>query len=86
MYEWRKMNAEQRRSVLEERRLKQLPWHGPPHFGTETDYYHISAACYEHSSIVSSIARLTDVSSPLRFEETTKSFLRSVPRAKRREF
>lgn len=65
MYEWRKMNAEQRRSVLEERKLKRLPWHGPPHFGTETDYYHISAACYQHSSIVSSITRLTEFESDL---------------------
>lgn len=65
MYEWRKMSAGERRLVLKDRKLKRLPWHAPPHFGTETEFYHISAACYEHASILNSSSRLTDFESDL---------------------
>ena len=59
MYEWRKMSAEQRRAVMQERKMKHLPWHAPRHFGVDKDYYHISAACYEHAPILNSSSRLT---------------------------
>lgn len=65
MYEWRQLSEEQRKDVLRERKLKHLPWHAPPHFGTEEDYYHISAACYEHAPILDSISRLTEFESDL---------------------
>jgi len=52
MYEWRKMTTAQRQEVLESRKQKKHPWHSPPHRVGETDYYHISAACYEHKPII----------------------------------
>ena len=52
MYEWRKMTTEQRQHVLQLRKQNHHPWHSPPHRVGKTDYYHISAACYEHKPII----------------------------------
>ncbi len=52
MYEWRKMTIEQRHNALQLRKQKHHPWHSPPHRVGETNYYHISAACYEHKPII----------------------------------
>ncbi len=65
MYEWRKMSRAQRSEVLRSRQQCRLPWHSPPHFGTDTDLYHISAACYEHREIIASPERLTTLESAL---------------------
>jgi|SRR5271154_1070318 len=48
MYDWRRMSAEQRNEVLEHRQRQRLPWHGPPHYSSDSDYYLITAACFEH--------------------------------------
>jgi putative transposase len=62
MYDWRKMNVEDRAHALEVRRARQLPWHSPPHLDLEgTHQYLISAACYEHSSIIGkNLDRMTE--------------------------
>ena len=53
MYNWRKMTLEQRNHVLSLRKQCRLPWHGPPHVVSDTTtLYHITAACYEHVSII----------------------------------
>lgn len=46
------MSAEDRRIVLRERRLQQVPWHGPPHYESDSQVYLITAACYEHRHII----------------------------------
>ena len=50
-YNWRQMSAEQRADVLQRRQLAAQPWHGPPH-GLESHWYHLSAACYEHVTVI----------------------------------
>jgi putative transposase len=53
MYDWRSMTSEERERALELRRARQLPWHSPPHLDLEGNHeYLISAACYEHASII----------------------------------
>jgi putative transposase len=48
IYCWRRMTPDQRKAALEHRRENQLPWHGPPHYVSESGLYLITAACYEH--------------------------------------
>ena len=53
MYAWRQMTPAQREAAVQERQLRGMPLHGPPHF--ESDYarlYHLTAACYEHRAIL----------------------------------
>jgi putative transposase len=52
MYNWRKINNSQREELLNLRKLQKHPWHGPPHRKSSSDYYHITAACYEHKNII----------------------------------
>ena len=52
MYEWRKMTHAQRQALLAWRKHQRLPWHRPPHDHSGEGAYHISAACYEHASII----------------------------------
>jgi putative transposase len=52
MYFWRQMTPEQRESTLEERKRHTRPWHGPPHYASESSLYLLSAACYEHQPII----------------------------------
>lgn len=53
MYDWRKMTKEERARVMELRRLRHFPKHSPPHLDLAGDRrYLISAACYEHASII----------------------------------
>ena len=53
MYKWRKLTETERSEILNERKSRGLPWHRPPHLeflGPVT--FIITAACYEHSSII----------------------------------
>jgi putative transposase len=53
MYNWRKLSAEEKASVLTQRKGRKLPWHSPPHLdfaGTFT--FIITAACYEHAHLI----------------------------------
>ncbi len=52
MYQWRRMTPEQRREALTERQRRNLPWHGPPHYATESGHYLMTAACYEHRPVI----------------------------------
>jgi putative transposase len=51
MYAWRKMTPKMCEEVLAMRKLHGQPWHGPPH-GLEKHWHHISAACYNHQTIL----------------------------------
>jgi putative transposase len=54
------MSAAERDEVLRTRQSRQLPWHSPPHYSHEAGLYHLTAACYEHRSIIGhSPARMT---------------------------
>ncbi len=65
MYEWRKMTQSQRDDILHLRKQCRHPWHSPPHFGTEPNLYHITAACYEHAHILDNPDRLSTFESNL---------------------
>ena len=53
MYEWRRMTAEQKASILKLRQSQRRPWHSPPHLDLEADLqYLVTAACYEHAAII----------------------------------
>lgn len=52
MYRWRKMTPEQRQAALDYRQQHQLPLHAPPHYTRDSGLYLITAACYEHKSII----------------------------------
>jgi putative transposase len=62
MYDYRKMTEEERKRVVEYRRRRGAPWHSPPHWDLGiSDKYLITAACYEHKSIIGkSPSRLTE--------------------------
>ena len=50
MYEYRKLSAEQRTQLVEERLARGFPPHSPPHFTDQPGHYLLTAACYEHRS------------------------------------
>ncbi len=52
MYNWRKMNQEQRLSLLKLRKSQDTPWHSPLHVQGDKTRFHITAACYEHKNII----------------------------------
>jgi putative transposase len=55
MYAWRQMSEGMRDDVLEQRKLRQRPWHSPPHWASDrANRYMVTAACYEHRPIISS--------------------------------
>lgn len=65
MYDYRKMTEEERAKALADRKLLRRPWHAPPHFGQDQGIYLISAACYEHRSVMGTDARRTEWQSML---------------------
>jgi putative transposase len=52
MYLWRRMTPKRREATLEERKRYPRPWHGPPHYASESNLYLLSAACYEHQPVI----------------------------------
>ncbi|WP_425615343.1 hypothetical protein NA78x_005258 [Anatilimnocola sp. NA78] len=52
MYRWRQLTPEQRQAALLERQNHRLPWHGPPHYESESQLYLVTAACYEHRPLI----------------------------------
>jgi putative transposase len=52
MYRWRKLSQEDQASLLQARQVMQRPWHSPPHFVEGPALFHLTAACFEHASIV----------------------------------
>ena len=64
--------------MLAERKQLKLPWHTPPHFGTEPTLYLLTAACYEHHQILSSEARRDEwLGRLLRMEDELDADLRA---------
>jgi putative transposase len=65
MYRWREMTPQQRQEALEFQSHR-LPWHGPPHYESESEVYLITAACYEHRPIIGTTsARMAEFESEL---------------------
>jgi putative transposase len=60
MYDYRKLTVEQREAVVEQRKRRGLPWHGPPHLQAPDEYRIVTGACYEHRKILSSTDRLAE--------------------------
>jgi putative transposase len=52
MYDWRKLSTDKQQALLSWRRRLRRPWHSPPHFEEGPGSYHLTAACYEHESII----------------------------------
>jgi len=52
MYEWRKLNKEEQKELLEYRKANKKPWHTPLHIQGNKSYFLITAACYEHKPII----------------------------------
>ena len=51
MYNWREMTEDQRAYVLQLRKLRKAPWHGPPHWSfNDPTTCMVTAACYEHAA------------------------------------
>jgi putative transposase len=51
-YRWRSLTEQQRRDLVALRRQQKLPWHSVPHRVGDTDYYMVTAACYDHKPII----------------------------------
>jgi len=67
MYDYRKMTPAQRREAVEYRRLRERPWHSPPHWEFQgLLQFTISSACYEHQHIIGlTPERMTECESTL---------------------
>jgi putative transposase len=53
MYRWRRASKSDRDAILKERRRRNHPSHSPAHIASDqTDYYMITAACFEHRPII----------------------------------
>ena len=53
MYNWRKLNEEQRNELMLNRKTHRYPMHSPPHFSfSERLCYHLSSANFEHEPII----------------------------------
>lgn len=61
MYAWRRMTPEQRENVIQWRKLRNRPWHTPPHPLGGAGEFHLTAACYEHQSIIGMTPERMDV-------------------------
>ena len=58
-YAYRRMTPEQRREVLDYRRLMNFPLHAPPHFTRDSNLYLLTATNYEHRHIMREEERRT---------------------------
>lgn len=57
MYDWRRMNDEEREETLAQRKAGARPWHTPPHrVSAVGDAYLLTAACYEHQPYIGASA------------------------------
>jgi putative transposase len=61
MYEYRKLNPEERQQLVAARRARGFPPHSPPHPAQDATYYLLTAACYEHRPHMSTAARRQQV-------------------------
>lgn len=59
MYRYRRMTEVEKRTVVAERKARGFPWHSPPHLETDSAGFRIvTAACFEHRSILDHCERL----------------------------
>ena len=67
MYDYRKMTPAQKREAVEYRRLRERPWHSPPHWEfCGLLQFMISSSCYEHKQIIGvTPERMTECESTL---------------------
>ncbi|HEV2969389.1 MAG TPA: hypothetical protein VGY55_05305 [Pirellulales bacterium] len=66
MYRWRRMTPVQREQALACRKQQRLPLHSPPHYASDTSFYLITAACYEHRAVIGhSSERMADFEASL---------------------
>ena len=49
MYEYRKLNSQQRAELVAQRLAQSYPPHSPPHPVRDQPYYLLTVACYEHA-------------------------------------
>ena len=78
MYRWRRWTQQERVQILKERRERGNPDHSPAHIASETTYYMITAACYEHQNVIGLLdRRLADFSFDLcrLFHETARQLI-----------
>ena len=75
MYDYRKMSEKERQEVLQHHRLRGYPLHAPPHDDSSEGFHLVSAACFEHRSIMASPERRSF------FQERLLSFLVGIPDA-----
>jgi putative transposase len=61
MYEYRKLNTEERVKIIEERLERGFPPHSPPHLTGESGLYLLTAACYEHKHHMGTAVRRKQV-------------------------
>lgn len=53
MYDYRKMTPEQRHEAVQYRRLRERPWHSPPHWEfADHCQFIISGSCYDHVPVI----------------------------------
>ena len=48
MYDYRKQTPEKKAEILQQRQIRRLPLHEPPHFRHAKGWFLITAATYEH--------------------------------------
>jgi putative transposase len=68
MYDYRKMTCEQRHEAVEYRRLRERPWHSPPHWGfVGLLQFMISGTCFDHNRVIGvTPERMTECETDLR--------------------
>ena len=59
-YEYRTMTPDERQAIVDERRARGYPLHAPPHPSRGAGSYLLTAANYEHASIMASPERRTE--------------------------
>jgi putative transposase len=58
-YRWRQLTPHERQELVAWRKSRSMPWHSPPHSGSQRGEYHVTAACFEHHPIIgNSLARM----------------------------
>lgn len=70
MYEYRKLTPEQKIIIVQERLAKGYPPHSPPHPVENSEFYLITATCYEHKCRINSAERRQQLLNQL-FEQFT---------------
>jgi putative transposase len=66
MYTWRQLTPAQRDKMLRYRTQHHWPWHAPPHLDMQIALFHITAANFEHQSIIGkNVRRMGDFENEL---------------------